>query len=334
MRSRLITNVLLLVVIAGLGAVAFFQPGKDRSDPTPIAAVDPNGLAAISLTNTESIVFEKQAGHWRLTAPFQAPANEIRVQQLIDIAKSGSAAQYPFNPADRAKFELDKPKATLVLGPTTLEFGGSDPIDLRRYVLVGSTLYLVDDDFFHHLTAAATDFVDKKLLPESAKVREINIPGLNASLGDDGKWARQPPGDGKPDLTELATLWATARAIDVKRLEKPAEGDPVRIGLADEKPVEFVILQREPDVILARQDLGLQFELTGDTGQQLLNLPKSKAAGRQPVGTLENSEAGAGEDDEDGSGEEIPAAGEDDTGGGANSALPTKPASADKSGGS
>jgi hypothetical protein len=276
MKSRLFLNLGLLAIIAVLGILAFFEPGKKEAEKQALAAVDENTLTMVTLKNKETITFEKKDGHWRLTAPLQAPANEIRVRQLVDIAKSGIDAQYPVQAEDLAKFELDKPKATLILGNTTLVFGGSDPINMRRYVQAGDTLYLVNDDFFHHLTASATDYVDKKLLPENAKVREISIPGLKAVLGPDGRWTREPPSEAKPDLGELATLWATARAIDVRRLEKPVQGDAVRIGLAEGNPVEFVIVQREPDLVLARQDLGLQYELTGETARQLLNLPKSE----------------------------------------------------------
>lgn len=279
MKSRLVLNLVLLVVVAILGALAILEPGKKKADTAPIARVDENTLTSITLKNKDTIVFEKKDGHWRITSPIQAPANEIRVRQLIGIAQSHSEADYPVTPADLGKFELTPPKATLILGTTTLVFGGSDPINLRRYVQSGETLHLVNDNFFHHLMASATDYVDKKLLPENAKVREMNLPGLKASLGQDGKWTKETtPPDAKADIPEMAALWATARAIDVKRLDKPAQGDPVKIGLAEGGPVDFVIVQREPDVVLARPDLGLQYELTGTTARQLLNLPKTDAS--------------------------------------------------------
>jgi hypothetical protein len=317
MKSRLTLNLALLAIVAILGGLAFFEPGKKKIEPAPIASVDENALTAITLKNKDTIVFEKKDGHWRLTAPIQAPANEIRVRQLIDIAKAGSEADYPVKAEDLAKFELDKPKATLILGNVTLDFGGSDPINMRRYVRAGDTLHLVNDDFFHHLTASATDYVDKKLLPESAKVKEIVIPGLKATLGQDGKWTQEPP-DAKANLPELASTWATARAIDVRRLDKPAQGDTVKIGLGEGNPIEFVIVQREPDLVLARQDMGLQYELTGETARQLLNLPKTEPQAGKPqlpgdTGNRNpNDEAAPVDEGEEGVGEEDPVAGEDD----------------------
>lgn len=127
MRSRIILNLALLVVVAILGALAFFEPFKKKPESIPIATVDENALTTLTLKNKDTITFEKKDGHWRLVAPFAAPANDTRVRQLIDIAKANSDARYPLKPEDRAKFGLDKPKASLVLGSTTLVFGDLIP---------------------------------------------------------------------------------------------------------------------------------------------------------------------------------------------------------------
>jgi hypothetical protein len=308
MQARLITNIALLAIVAILGALAFLEPGKEQPETKVLADVNTSELTKITLKNKEEIVFEKQQGHWRLVAPIQAPANEIRVRQLMDIVKSASEADYPVKQDELAKFELAPPKATLTLGKAVLAFGGSDPINMRRYVQVGDTLHLVSDDFFHHLQASATDYVDKKLLPEGAKVREIEVPGLKARLGQDGKWTKEAAPDNKSDIPELATLWATARAIDVRRLEQqPPQGDKVKIGLAEGGPVEFIIVRKEPEPILARPELGLQYELTGETARQLLNLPKPA-----PVPSVTGQAPEGAEPEEDELGEEPPAMGEDD----------------------
>lgn len=302
MKSRLFLNLMLLGLVAALGIFAIIEPGKKKPETTPLANIDENTLSMVTLRNKDTITFEKKDGRWRLAAPIHALANEIRVRQLIDIAKANSEAQYPLKQEDLAKFELDQPKASLVLGNTTLVFGGSDPIHMRRYVQIGDTLHLVNDDFFHHLMASATDYVDKKLLPENAKIKEIFLPGLKATLGSDGKWATEATGDTKADIPELVSLWNTARAIEVKRLEKPAQGDLVRIGLAEDTPIEFIIVQREPDIVLARQDLGLQYELTGESARQLLNLPKTepRPSKPEPAASPEEPEAeGVEIEDED-----------------------------------
>ena len=309
MRSRLTLNLILLVVIAVLGAVAYFKPGKETPPVTPLLTLDTGALTRFTLQNAETAVFEKQDGQWRLTAPFAAPVNAIRLGQLLDIASAASEAQYPLKPEDLAQFGLDKPQATLTLGDTVLQFGGTDPINFRRYVKLGDTLHLVNDSFFHHLTAPPTDYVDKKLLPDSARVTGIELPGLKATKSPEGPWTAEPPDAAKTDLGELASAWATARAIDVKRLDgKDLPGDTIRITLAAGPPVEFVIQRQEPDLILARKDWGLQYEITAEIARELLHQPKpppasQPAAANQPHSDDdehddENGESGGDEDND------------------------------------
>lgn len=284
MKSRLALNLGLLALIAILAAVAVLKPGKKEEPQPTLLAGKLDDLNHVTLQNKETLTFEKRDGLWWLTAPFAAPVNQVRMRQLLEVGQAASSAHYPIKPEELAQFGLDQPQATLALGDSILQFGTTDPINMRRYVRVGDNLHLVDDNFFHHLTASATDYVDKKLIPEGAKIRQIELPGLKAMKGADGHWTAEPAGDGKTDWAELASTWATARAIEVKRLEKDSQGDTIRITLHEGSPIEFIILRKQPALTLARRDLGLQYEMTADTSRDLLNQkqPATKPADSSP----------------------------------------------------
>lgn len=284
MKSRLALNLGLLALIAILAAVAVLKPGKKEEPQPTLLAGKLDALNLVTLQNKEKLTFEKRDGLWWLTAPFAAPVNQVRMRQLLEVGQAASSAHYPIKPEELAQFGLDQPQATLALGDSILQFGTTDPINMRRYVRMGDTLHLVDDNFFHHLTASATDYVDKKLIPEGAKIRQIELPGLKAMKGADGHWTAAPAGDGKTDWAELASTWATARAIEVKRLEKDSQGDTIRITLSEGSPIEFLILRKQPALTLARRDLGLQYEMTADTSRDLLNQkqPATKPADSSP----------------------------------------------------
>jgi hypothetical protein len=274
MKSRLALNLGLLALIAVLAAVAVLKPGKKEEPQPTLVAGELNSLNRVTLQNKDTLTFEKKDGLWVLTAPFAAPVNQVRMRQLVEVGQAVSSARYPIKPEELAQFGLDRPQATLMLGDTTLQFGNTDPINMRRYVRIGDTLHLVDDNFFHHLTASATDYVDKKLIPEGAKIRQIELPGLKIMKGAEGHWTAEPAGVGKTDWAELASTWATARAIEVKRLEKDAQGETIRVTLNEGSPIEFIILRKQPSLTLARRDLGLQYEITADTARDLLNQKK------------------------------------------------------------
>lgn len=280
MTSRAIRNLFLLGLILSLGVLAYLKPGKPVQQSTPLTALDGSSIVNIRLRNADQLVFDKKEGRWTLTAPFSAPASQNRVEQLLEITRVASEARYPIKPdEDLTRFELKSPKATLTVGGVALDFGGTDPIRMNRYVKVGDTLHLVKDNFYHHLTAGATDYVDKQLLPGEAVVNEIVIPGLRASKSGDGVWTVTPAGV-KADSGELAFQWTHSRAIDVRRLEQPAKGEPIHIGIAGSPAVDFIIVQREPSLILARPDLGLSYEVMPDVAGGLLNQPRPAPVSR------------------------------------------------------
>ncbi len=304
MKSRLLVNLGLLALIAILATVAIVKPGKKEVELSPLLAVDPQGLTRVTLQNKETLVFEKQDGQWRLTGPFAAPVNQVRVGQLLDVAKAPSEANYPLKPDEAGQFGLDAPQAVLTLEDKTLQFGGTDPIKMRRYVRVDDTLHLVEDNFFHHLTAAATDYVDKRLIPEGAKIQEIQLPGMKALRNAEGRWTVEPASESSTDLAELASVWATSRAIDVKRMDPKVVGETIHIGLVEGAPIEFVIVKKSPELVLGRRDLGLQYEVTSETSRELLNQPKPKSQtppANEPVGS--EDETAEPHDDRDESGE-------------------------------
>ena len=300
MKPKMLLNVVLLIVLTALVGVAFFEPGKEEATVIYLTDVDVDALTRFELKNEESLEFEKRDGHWWLTKPFQAPANDIRVRQLLQVAKAESQAHYPVKPEELAKFELDKPKAILTISRVTLRFGGSEPIDMLRYVQIGDTLHLVTDDFSHHLLAKATDYVDKKLLPEDAKLNELSLPGLNAKVGDKGLWNLNPAGDASA-MSELAIAWQSARAIEVKRHPEPVSGDKIRLGLANGPTVEFVILQREPDLLIVRPDWQLEYMVAGEAGKRLLGLqkPAAETEGEQEEEESESPPTGSAEEQMD-----------------------------------
>ena len=277
MKPRFLVNLGLLAVIAVLATIAILKPGKNVVESTPLLALDLQGLNRVTLKNKETLVFEKKDGLWTLTSPFAAPVNQVRVGQLLDITKAVSEANYPLKSDDLAQFGLDAPQAVLGLDDTTLQFGGNDPIKMRRYVRIAETLHLVEDNFFHHLTATATDYVDKRLIPEGARIRDIKLPDLKASRDQQGKWTVEPHAKTGIDLAELASAWATARAIDVKRWNPVAEGETIQIGFNEGEALEFVIINKSPELVLGRKDLGLQYTLTAETSRELLNQPKPKS---------------------------------------------------------
>ena len=280
MKTKLWLNLSLLALIGVFALLAAFEPGKKKAETMPLARIDAAAVQKIEISGKETLNLEKKEGHWFLTAPFQAPANDHRVDLLLKIPATANSASYPAVASELARFGLAPPGTVLRLDGLTLEFGDSDPIQQRRYVKVGETLHLVEDNFHHHLTAPATDYVEKKLLPENPDLRKIELPGLILTREEGGKWRSEPPQDPPGPLYELVDTWKYARAFDVKRHEaKDAPpGETVRVTLGQGGPLEFGIVRRAPELVLLRADWGLEFHLTEETSKSLLTLKAPEPA--------------------------------------------------------
>jgi hypothetical protein len=280
MGRKLWINLGLLAVIGIFALLAAFEPGKKKEVPIPLAQIDTGAVRKIEISGKETLSLEKKEGHWFLVSPFQAPANDHRVDLLLKIPETASSASYPAVASELARFGLAPPGTVLRLDELSLEFGDSDPIQQHRYVKVGDTLQLVEDNFHHHLTAPATDYVEKKLLPENPDLRKIELPGLTLNREEGGKWRSEPPQDPPGPLYELADAWRYARAFDVKRHEaKDAPpGETIRVSLGQDKPLEFGIVRRAPELVLLRADWGLEFHLTEETSKSLLTLKAPEPA--------------------------------------------------------
>jgi hypothetical protein len=286
MNAKMKLNLALLGVVAVLGLLLAWNPGHQETEAVPLARLDPQTVTKIQISGRQNLVLEKRDGHWRLTQPLDVPANEFRVEQLLQIPKADSDARYPVDPAQLARYQLAPPNASLKLNDLTLEFGGTEPIQSRRYVKVGDTLHLVADSFYQHLTAVPTDYVEKKLLPDNAQIQAIQLPGLALSKTPEGGWRAEPAQDNTAALQEMADAWKSARAYDVQTYTPPKDGKPLdaaKISLADGQAIEFKILRREPDAILLRPDWGLQFHLAESIAQPLLRLPKPEKPAEAPA---------------------------------------------------
>ena len=278
-------NFALLILIVALALVAHFRPGKPKEvPPIGLLDMDTSGIDRIELLNPDAIVLERKAGTWFLTAPMEAPANPLRIEQLLDITKTKSEVRYSMKDLKPTPFGLDKPLAILKLNDQLMTFGATDPLSFRRYVEVGETLHLVSDGFSHHLTAQATDYVQKKLVADGVTIKSLTLPGLKIERAVDGSLLVTPPRSGF-DAKELLSAWESARAIEVQRGDPTMIGETIRLDLLGGATTEFVVVQKSPELVLLRRDLGLTFLMTPETSKELLG---------DSSPSREDSEAGEG----------------------------------------
>ena len=280
MGRRLLLNLLLVAVAAGLALLIYLKPGKaPETGPVAISDIRAEAVTTIRLSRLQAdpIAFSRRDDRWFIETEPQLPADAFQVNTLLALAGAETDRQYPARDLDLATMGLAPAQATALLNDTRFEIGTTDPIDRRRYVMSGETVFLVADRFQHLHNARYTNFVERRLLPTDARVTGLVLPHLTLTLTDDKRWQLQPddPTASADAIRALVNAWTNAQALYVREY-RGEPGETVQLQLAgDAHTLEWILRKQEADIILARADLGIQYHLPAETGSRLLELPKT-----------------------------------------------------------
>ncbi len=289
MDKRLLLNLSLAAVIIVLALLVIFEPGKAKAPELPkLTSLPADKIEHVTIERTgrDTLVFEKQAGGWRITQPLQLQANEFRVSGITHAAQATSHARFPQAGRDLKQYELDTPKIKLTLDGQLIEFGGVNPLDSRRYVRVGDTIHLIADEVFLRANGDAAGFVSTALLPEHAQeLTEIKLPQLTVQRDKDssGKWITTPAvaNLATDDINKFVDEWRHAQALQVSAYNGTPTGEHVTLNFSGTTPpLSFdVMSSKDNDLLLGRKDAGVMYQFTSEIRQRLFTLkPASDSA--------------------------------------------------------
>jgi hypothetical protein len=134
-----------LAAVLVLLAAAWWQLRDDRmSAPGTLLTLDPNAITRVDLKIGQAPAehYVKRDGHWWY-ADQTAPADDLRLDELVRIASAPVQNWQHADSYDPAKIGLSPPQATLDLDGQTLLFGGMTAIGQRGYVQVGQRVGIV-----------------------------------------------------------------------------------------------------------------------------------------------------------------------------------------------
>ncbi|PKM43643.1 MAG: hypothetical protein CVV05_12270 [Gammaproteobacteria bacterium HGW-Gammaproteobacteria-1] len=285
MNKRNLLNLVLLLVVVGLGLLAWLEPGREAPPaPLKLTALDAAAIDRIRIERPAGVLeMARRDGRWELTAPIHAPANGIRTDAILSVAAIDSLNSQAITGLDLAAYGLAEPAVRLFLNDTRIDFGNTSPLDQRRYVRVGDTVHLIPDLRYYQLIGGWNGYVSLRLLEENTPLDRIELPGLTLE-NHEGSWRPQPaPEHWSADAaTALAQNWDTAQAMEVREHKGEAKGEEVRLHVrGSEQPIRFVIAAREPELVLVRPDLGLAWHLVAERAADLLQMSAYTDSGAQ-----------------------------------------------------
>ena len=277
-------NLILMAIVLVLAGALYFGQKKEPPKGAPLTALKVEAIGKLTLhhPNAPDIVAEKKDGRWALTAPVQVAADPYELNSLLNVATAETKSSIdPKDVKKLADLGLDPPGFSLSLNDTKVDFGGTEPLNYHRYVETGGKIGLIDDPPASALDADYSDLVSKGLMPLGAEIASVSVPGLKVSRSADGKsWTADPadPKAGSDELQKFVDTWSNARSL--WNAAMPADAKPVAnpqvavIALKDGSSLSFNIAGRDPQFVLERADLKLQYDLAKSDADKLLKLPE------------------------------------------------------------
>jgi hypothetical protein len=279
MKSRWIINILLLVAIAILSLVAHFRPGIDQqAEAIPITGLKKDQLRRIHINRPvreDLVLLKNTSGHWDIERTPTLPTESLQVNSLLRLAEQKAVRSYSASELELSQLQLEPPYATVFLNDTAVEFGNLEPIEGLRYVRVADRVHLIPDIYIQLIELSYTQFVRRRLFEKGTRIAAITLPGLSIRKADQS-WEVEPDQEiSSDDLQAFTQRWQDATSLNVQTAAEMESKEIVEITLADNAgSTNFLIASREPELVLVRTDLGIQYRM-GNTANELLALTPS-----------------------------------------------------------
>lgn len=284
MNTRLTLNLLMLIGVLALIAVVFYKPGIEApKEVPPLTTLARDQVSKIEIVRADGgVTLERMKNGWQIAGAIPLAADVTQVDALLTLVETRPERSYAADTLDLAKLKLAPAQATARFDRTEIRFGDTDPLEGLRYVQIGKQVHLVMDSYQNILQGKRTQFASRRLLPDGANIAALELPKLKLTK-QDKDWKVEPaPEKRSADApNKLVHAWANASALWVRDYQKAAS-QPVSITLSDGKRIDFELRSSDGEYVLARPDLGVQYQLPEDMAKPLLELEQPEVTPAAP----------------------------------------------------
>jgi hypothetical protein len=277
MKSKLLVNLLLVLLLTGLVVYALVRPKE--ADPgirlTQLRRDEINRIA-VERRGSPSIQLEKRDGGWRIRAPLQTRADPIQVDRLTDIATA--TVRHKLTVGDARLYDLDPPQLKLTLNDQVFAFGRVNDVTNEQYVATAGAVYLVAPFYGYGIPAEVTKLVSRKLLDDAEVPVGFDFGAYRIVRDEQGTWTVEgewPAQQGKPlsqdDFNRWADEWRLTSSLGAEPRRGAHGKERVVVKFKDGRKVAMEIVQKQPEFLLVRGDENMQYRIGAAVGRRLLD---------------------------------------------------------------
>jgi hypothetical protein len=279
---RWIINYVLVVLIViftyvgnRFGVTTGYQPQQR------ISTFKPADIQTIGIQTADaSLSLRRDAQGWLIEAPIRWPANNINIERLLSIVNSETDSRLPADEINLARLGLQFPEAVLIFNDTQLLFGATNNIGERRYIMIGSTVFLLPDIHLQFFSGGLTGIVDRRLLPRRYRLNTLKLSGFEISRDTNDSWqVINADGFGQDQIVRLVDNWQDLEASKIKPFDTGVTPrQKLEASLADGSRHEFFVMSIDPEIIIANPQIGLQYHFPANLYYQLISLRRNETS--------------------------------------------------------
>ncbi len=265
----------LSLLTAGLIALLYFKPGKERAPEYSISSLTADAVAKVGIERPGmgAVALGLRDGKWRMSAPFEARADVAQVENLLSLLNAKSSVRY--GQTELARFDLEQPLVKIKINDQEILFGGINPVSGEQYVATQSHVYLISPRYGS--AAQLESWVSRKLLAEDEQPVRFEFPAFSVSKSED-QWSLVPQTNelSQQDFIVWLNRWRLAMSLATTPATS-AHGAPVKITLANGREIPLFVIEKESEVLLVRQDEKLQYAFSPAVAKPLIQPPQASA---------------------------------------------------------
>jgi hypothetical protein len=278
MKGRTGLNLALLAAVIALALFAYYQPhkGEPAHKLSTIKAADATSIK-IEIAGSPPMVLARTAAGWNLTAPLPARADSLQVQRLLEILDATAKDRFPA--AGLARYDLNEPSARVTINQQTFGFGAVNEMSREQYVLTQDGIFPVSLRYGTLLPRTVHQVVSRQLFAADEAPVAFRFDDFKLEQRD-GKWQLTPPAANlsADDLTRWVDEWRLATALGVLPASNRKPLTVIKVMLKAGSEISVAVLQRDPNLVLARSDQPFEYQLSADAAKRLLSPPAAEPA--------------------------------------------------------
>ena len=277
MKSRLLLNLLLIGVLALLGAYLFLNQEPEIVKSDQLVDLDKNEIDRITIVreNSFEMDFKKNGITWKITKPFRARANSEVIKLVLDLAEAPI-----INEVNKSseKFGFNPPQYTVILDQEIIKFGNINDVTNEQYLKVNDRVFLTNTHHGYNLPYDPIKVVDRKLLGAEEVPVKFETKTWRAERGANGIWAMTSKTGNLPMITSAkikiwAMGWPYTTATQTTITERPTDSmtNSIKVSFENGRQISVSIEEIEKGYLLHRSDEDIIYKVGSDAGLRLID---------------------------------------------------------------